>query len=122
MIKLTQLLKEITIVPSNTMVYKSVPASGLYKVKNFPQGNIDNPQVKKILDKITQDFTGKSFDSVFNTQLQYFTDTINGFQSRKNVYIFISENMVPSVKDALTSFIGVPQTEEELGLTDWKQI
>ena len=50
-------LTEIRIV-GPTKVYKSVPNSDLYKVRNFPQGNMDNPQVKGVFEKIVQEFRG----------------------------------------------------------------
>lgn len=117
-------LTEIKIVPGGTKVYKSVPANDLYKVKNFPQGNMDNARVKEVFEKIIQDYTGEPFDEVYfdDTYLQDFIDDIDALRSRENVYVYIAGDMTPTVVDSLDSFSEGYQTEDGWGIESWEEI
>lgn len=116
-------LTEINIViPAK--VYKSIPANDLYKVKNFPQGNMNNPQVKEVFEKIIQDHTGKSFDEAYfdDSYSQDFIDDIDALRSRENVYVYIAGDMTPTVVDSLDSFAKGYQTEDGWGIESWEEI
>ena len=69
-------LTEIKIVPGGTKVYKSIPANDLYKVKNFPQGNMDNARVKEVFEKIIQNHTGEPFNKVYFNDIYDFINNI----------------------------------------------
>ena len=117
-------LSEIKIVPGGTKVYKSIPANDLYKVKNFPQGNMDNARVKEVFEKIIQDHTGESFDEAYfdDSYLQDFINNIDALRSRENVYVYIAGDMTPTVVDSLDSFSEGYQTEEGWGVESWEEI
>ena len=122
MIKLTQLFKEIKITTIGTKVYGSIPKVDLYKVTNFPQGNIDDPQVKEILNKIVQDLTGKSFDKIYGSNNHEIIKDIDALESRANVYVYIAGDMSLSIVDSLSRFDEGSQTEEEWKVEDWREI
>ena len=117
-------LTEIKIVPGGTKVYKSVPDNELYKVKNFPQGNMDNARVKEVFEKIVQDLIGEPFNEAYfdDSYLQDFIDDIDALRSRENVYVYIAGDMTPVVKDSLDSVSEGHQTEEEGGVESWEEI
>ena len=110
-----------------TQIYKSIPDQGLYKIKNFPQGDAYNPKVKEILDKIAQDAYGE-IPTPGSIDYEEYLDSINyhmtiTLQSRANVYVYISDDgMEPSIYDSLEYFSDGYKTEEEWGVEDWEQI
>jgi len=133
MIKLTNILKEITVnKPSAPTVYKPVPENDLYKVKNFPSVNtngdiLSNPYIVEILNKIIESAYNESLDQYLNyTNPEYETrqlaSKISKLRPFQTVYVYTSGDGQMSFTNSLEEFQNPYKTEEGWGITGWEQI
>jgi hypothetical protein len=133
MIKLTNILKEITVNrPSAPTVYKPIPENDLYKVKNFPSVNtkgdiLSNPYIVEILNKIIESTYNESLDQYLNHvnpeyQTRQLASKISKLRPFKTVYIYLSGDGTMYFVNSLEEFSAGYQTEEGWGITGWEQI
>ena len=133
MIKLTNLLKEITVnKPSAPTVYKPVPENDLYKVKNFPSVNtngdiLSNPYIVEILNKIIESAYNESLDQYLNHanpeyETRQLASKISKLRPFQTVYVYTTGDGQMVFTNSLEGYTNPYQTEEGWGITGWEQI
>jgi hypothetical protein len=138
MIKLTDLLREASIVYGNTTVYalKSLDQKyvELFKVKDFPaikKGSdaFANGTFRTMLDKITRSSYSMSLDEYLSKSGEEFAkkeinDEISNLTSFNKVYLYPDEDMI-FITNSLDRFGDGYKTEEDWGLgedREWVEI
>ena len=108
----------------NEEVYKSNPYNELYKIKNFPKGDLQTPAVKDILSKIYTDAYGDDIEEVLDDN--FWTKEVNSYLKRLPstdvVYIHTDGEGRFSIVNTLKKFSDGYKTEEDWGVESWDKI
>ena len=108
---------------SSTKVYKSNPFNELYKVTNFPEGDLQDENVKDVLNTIYLDSYSKPISELINNG---FTEEVerylNDLKSHQQVYVYADGEGRLTITDSLKIFDKGYQTEKEWKVKNWVEI
>ena len=109
----------------NEEIYRSNPYNELYKVTNFPKGDLQNPAVKDVINKILLDAYDDFDDELFMNDEDWVKEVnsyLNRLSSTDNVYIHTDGEGRLSIVNTLEKFSDGYKTEEEWGVENWDKI
>ena len=108
---------------SSTKVYKSNPFNELYKVTNFPEGDLQDENMKDVLNTIYLDSYSKPISELINNG---FTEEVerylNDLKSHQQVYVYTDGEGRLTITDSLKIFDEGYQTEKEWKVKNWVEI
>lgn len=109
----------------NEEIYKSNPYNELYKVTNLPTGDLQNPEVKNVINTIVSDaYPNSDFESFLNSEkwVEEVNSYLNRLSSTDVVYIHTDGEGRLSIYNTLENFSDGYKTEEEWGVESWVEI
>jgi len=113
-----------------TKVFRGEPYNELYKVNNFPKGNLQNEEVKNVLTKILFDAYAVDTEELEESDM-FFDDEfwinevntyLNNLSSFETVYIHTDGEGRLSIYDSLNYFSERYRTEEQWSVREWIEI
>ena len=105
-----------------TKVFRSNPYNELYKVSEFPNGSLQNEEVKNVINKILLDAYDDPDDELFFND-EFWTNEVNMYLSNlssfETVYVHTSGDGQISIYDSLNYFSAGYRSEEQWSIENW---